>query len=51
VLEIFSGGAKHPLDPTPSGAGPVTHPGTNRAWHTATTLIETNALPLSYGYN
>ena len=26
--------------------GLVTHPSTNRAWHTVTLLIETNALPV-----
>ena len=26
----------------------VTHPSTNRAWHRVTSLIETNALPLSH---
>ena len=29
----------------------VTHPGTNRVWRSATTLIETNALPLSHTAN
>jgi len=29
----------------------VTHPGTNRVWRSATTLIEANALPLSHTAN
>jgi len=29
----------------------VTHPGTNRVWHSATTLIEANVLPLSQTAN
>jgi len=29
----------------------VTHPGTNRVWRTATTLIEANVLPLSQTAN
>jgi len=29
----------------------VTHPGTNRVWRSATTLIEANALPLSQTAN
>ena len=35
----------------PSTSQTVTHPGTNRVWRSATTLIEANVLPLSQTAN